>query len=212
MLIRNIRIKSNTITDLPWNRLKFFYTTPEALISPGGGRFGEDCLIKPKVGVATYFHSISKDVQILDTWTVAYWVKADLFPMWCDVAGFIDTYGINFWVYQGNPIIYVQSGGDGGRVTVTLNTDTWYYLQYTYDSGIVSLYVNATLVSTLARPTTNTTTLSIFNLDNYYNFQGKISDFCMWDSKIAPIVPNYLRGVAANTLYIAENKEVYKAI
>lgn len=205
MLIRNIKISGNKITDLN-NELRYYNCNQSDLMVYNGGKFGEDCIGKPS---NNWWFSSTSDIRTLNRFTVGFWVYPTRIDGWNDMCGFYTGGGMSFWLYSGGyPVLYSTSGRE--RVSnIKLNVNTWTYLMYTYDNGVWKSYVDGVFSTQLNKVVNEVYLLNFFQMENYCTFAGKISDFCVWDEVKDPIVPNKLLGFMYNKLYIGEDKKVF---
>ena len=145
-------------------------------------------------GVGDYL-SIADSAAIKPTEnvTIACWVKLDNTPGWSTLWGLKTTFTGGIWLaidYQGE--LRCELDGVVGHANFAAGTsqlmqeDTWYRVVMTYDSSSGGvLYQNGVAVATTSETGSITQPageMRIGDTDQNYQFEGKMSDFQLWNS------------------------------
>ena len=156
-------------------------------------------------GVTDYLSvADSTTIKPTENVTIACWVKLDDTPGWSTLWGLKTTFGGGIWLAASSlgelrcELDGVVTHANFASGTNIMQENTWYRVVMTYDSSSGGvLYQNGVAVATTSETGSITQppgAMHIGNTDQNYIFEGKMSDFQLWDKTFtqADVTYDYL--------------------
>ena len=173
---------------------------PKFNIDANGGKFGEPCIVKTQ--------SVNSKIDFkrpLKNFTISLWVNVANSVTW----GIITTGNATnqmLWVNDDKFYYYWDTTNYIELQTVQFNT--WVHFWITQGDNEQSVYVNGSKVSSSIRQP-DIDFLTVLGYGSYRAFNGKLSNYIVWDEEI-PFngIPTFPIGYK-KYLYIDQNNKVY---